>query len=408
MQSRKPTPLSSNNLPVPRIKLERINRAVTPFASISDPLRSRRNRKNSISYNSARSELPLRVRAKLPKSLFLPDSFCLPSNIKGQDAKEKNSFYNIKRFIDDVFLQIDQKKIITYHNSAHTFDDVIPSLLNIIIEHNRINKHELSDEDKEILITAAYAHDIGFLLGESAKGHEERSMELISPVLRKNIADPDKQRLIKQCIIATRLIIGHDRIYQLPLNIYEQIICDADVFNLGANLEEFFEKNLRVLKEAIEYNHTKNNILGWFNFTKKLLQQPFHTHAARNLRGQGRENNGFFIQELIRHCYDEEGKAIDDLRDRDFLKVAMNIIDFLNSKGLLLKTDLVCNIFKLHPDYLLCEKQLKFYIDIVTRSIKLKPIQIAKKYNLVHLRAGHSVNEIKCYGTKARPFITIK
>ena len=75
---------------------------------------------------------------------------------------------------------------------------------------------------------------------------------------------------VTNCIRATRMP-------QQPLSIYENIICDADLYHLGTN--EFLEKNMLLRKEWSDYLSMDYSDDTWNTLNIQFLQQhKFHTN----------------------------------------------------------------------------------------------------------------------------------
>jgi len=83
----------------------------------------------------------------------------------------------------------------------------------------------LSEEETEIVVLAAWFHDIGYL--EDAGEHEERGVEMATRFLHEKGCPPDKIARVAGCIRATK-------IPQKPANLMEQVLCDADLAHLAS------------------------------------------------------------------------------------------------------------------------------------------------------------------------------
>jgi hypothetical protein len=111
---------------------------------------------------------------------------------------------------------------LSYHNSTHTLD--------VVESAKRIGKLEgISSADMELLLTAAYYHDSGFLV--KMAGHEEESCRIARETLPCFAYSAGEIETICGIIMATRLP-------QSPKNHLEQILADADLDDLGR--DDFF------------------------------------------------------------------------------------------------------------------------------------------------------------------------
>ena len=107
---------------------------------------------------------------------------------------------------------------LTYHSIQHTYD--------VVQQTNRIARAEgITDQELlDVLQTAAYYHDAGFLRAYAE--HEEESCQLAMEILPAFGYSPAQIALVCQLIRATRLP-------QTPATLLEAILCDADLDYLG-------------------------------------------------------------------------------------------------------------------------------------------------------------------------------
>lgn len=104
-----------------------------------------------------------------------------------------------------------------FHNWEHTCD--------VVADSKKIAKGEhINTKDLEILIIAAYFHDVGQIKG--AKDHEKSSCDFASQFLNFNHYLAEDVERIKKCILATTMP-------QKPYTLLQKIICDADLALLG-------------------------------------------------------------------------------------------------------------------------------------------------------------------------------
>lgn len=134
------------------------------------------------------------------------------------------------------FLNQGLKKGFVYHSIAHT--------QRVVEEANELAEQEqLEEQDKEVLLVAAWFHDTGYVKG--LENHEEESSKLATVFLK----EADREDLIpavSAAILATKLT-------SKPTSLVEEIIRDADCSHLGSkNYEDFSEllrKELELTKE---------------------------------------------------------------------------------------------------------------------------------------------------------------
>lgn len=125
-------------------------------------------------------------------------------------------------------------KSVTFHTLQHTRE--------VVAACEKIAENiQLAEEDKLALYIAAWFHDTGYSAGQ-AKDHESVSVQHAVDFLNAHGITGDLISKVTGCIIATRMP-------QNPVTPIEQIICDADLFHLGA--DNFKEKS-RLLREELK------------------------------------------------------------------------------------------------------------------------------------------------------------
>jgi predicted metal-dependent HD superfamily phosphohydrolase len=97
--------------------------------------------------------------------------------------------------------------------------------------------YQLNDDDQFVLFISAWFHDTGFSSGQ-AEGHEKESIKLAEDFLFRRSEDPKLIKRVSSCIQATH-------IPQEPRDLVEKILCDADLYHLGANMFNRWNDYLR-------------------------------------------------------------------------------------------------------------------------------------------------------------------
>ncbi len=161
-----------------------------------------------------------------------------------------------------------------YHNELHTES--------VVVAAKEIAAHyKLKGEDYEVLIVAAWFHDIGYF--DDASHHEAMGAKLAEDFLKKQKADPAFIERVKGGVMATRMP-------QQPTNLVEEILCDADLFHLGS--DEFFEKNKLMRKEYQLRCDADMDKDTWRAKTITLLTKHYyHTDYAKRLLDEGKKDN---------------------------------------------------------------------------------------------------------------------
>ena len=138
----------------------------------------------------------------------------------------------VRRFVTAFIAEHFSKKI-SYHNLDHTLDVVQASEL--------IGKASgLSDVDLELVLIAAWFHDVGYYLGN--EDHEANSARIARDYLLSEGMEEKKIEKVESCIAATK-------VPQQPNNLLEMVLCDADLYHLAT--DRFFEKSDLLMRELM-------------------------------------------------------------------------------------------------------------------------------------------------------------
>jgi predicted metal-dependent HD superfamily phosphohydrolase len=164
---------------------------------------------------------------------------------------------------------------LSFHNLSHT--------RNVVDNTKQIADHyQLDDRNFFIVCAAACFHDTGQLI-KSGEGHEERSAELAQGYLVSIGISEEDITAIKKCILATTMP-------QVPESLNEQIICDADLFNLGT--DAFREQNKLLRKEMEAINNVKMDGVAWRASSISILEKhTYHTDYCRLLLNKTKAEN---------------------------------------------------------------------------------------------------------------------
>ncbi|HNY31930.1 MAG TPA: phosphohydrolase [Fibrobacteria bacterium] len=169
-----------------------------------------------------------------------------------------------------------------YHGPQHTLADVIPAV-------HRLSKGEnIAPSDLELLLVAALYHDMGFI--ESYNGNEQIGARMAAEAMPEYGYGPAEINRVINLILATELkeIDGVWR--QDPgSDLLKQILCDADLDNLGR--EDFFDVSDALRQELLEQGKRFEE-LEWL--TRQILfisQQEWFTRTQREHRQQEKARN---------------------------------------------------------------------------------------------------------------------
>ncbi|RYY24746.1 MAG: HD domain-containing protein [Sphingobacteriaceae bacterium] len=158
-----------------------------------------------------------------------------------------------------------------YHSLAHV-EDVVVAVQTIASSEN------ITEQETQLLLTAALFHDAGFLYGP--KDHEEESCRIAQKYLPDFDFKPDEISQICGMIMATK-------IPQSPKNHLEEILADADLDYLGR--DDFFEIGDKLYRELSIFG-ILNSEDEWNRLQVRFLESHhYFTKTAIRLRQAKKE-----------------------------------------------------------------------------------------------------------------------
>ena len=217
--------------------------------------------------NGIRPEFSKKGRGIIPNALF--------------DTKFKLiQFTDIQELILDK-LENELPAYLYYHNVKHTVD--------VVTEVELIGWAEgLDDEGILLLKTAALFHDAGHTI--SYDDHEFHGTELARRYLPEFGYTPEQIEQICRIIMATKLP-------PQPEDIYQKIICDADLDYLGRS--DMIPVSNTLYKELKEQNKI-GNFNDWNRLQVKFISgHSYFTETARSLREVNKQKQIERIKRLI-------------------------------------------------------------------------------------------------------------
>ena len=193
-----------------------------------------------------------------------------------------------------------QVNILMYHNVEHT-KSVVKRTSEIAANY------DLNDTELFILSAAAWFHDTGQLIG-GTNLHEDRSVILMKKFLETKGIVKEIMDKIESCICATKLP-------QNPKSLLEEIICDADTYNLGT---EAFIKTDELLKKEFELRNM--SIDNWEEKTLGLLlSHHYFTPYCQALLNKGREKNIDLVRYRVKEKSDDKSTPFDPISNNIIL-----------------------------------------------------------------------------------------
>lgn len=188
------------------------------------------------------------------------------------------------------FLIKNMPKKFVYHDIEHT-ENVVNSCRELGA------KYFLSEKEKQLLETAAWFHDVGYV--EGPENHEARGAEKVASFLDGKLDSADID-IVKGCILATKMP-------QSPGTILEKIICDSDLNHLGK--DSYWERCVKVRQELMIAKNTIMQEDAWLDFEIQFLEaHNYHTDIAQASWGEQKKQHIKQLNKLRKKLFptDEE------------------------------------------------------------------------------------------------------
>lgn len=196
-----------------------------------------------------------------------------------------------KTYAESILRHLPEK--FSYHNLKHTHD-VVDAALEIGA------RCKLEEKDMEIVLMAAYLHDIGY--SKSNQEHERHSMALSQDFLTKEQVPARIIEQVTQCIEATKMP-------QNPKNKREQVLCDADLYHLAD--KSYLEKSELLRKEfsIIEEDHISQ--MEWLDMSSVFIENhSYFTDYGRQELEPKKEKNLKKIRQKLKKSQTDPGYLI--------------------------------------------------------------------------------------------------
>ena len=170
-----------------------------------------------------------------------------------------------------------------YHSYDHTRIEVVTVI-------KRLSRHEgITGRERQLLITAAAYHDVGWTLvrstgpeyQEQRRLHEELGCQIASQNLPKFGYLADDIATVVRIIMATKLPTA-------PKDKLEMVMCDADLASLGYSVATYWRRSFDLRHELEEFN-TKFGDKEWYSFQIQFLtNHRYYTESARQIFDQNK------------------------------------------------------------------------------------------------------------------------
>ena len=183
----------------------------------------------------------------------------------------------IHDYINDL-LRNELPQGIKYHNADHTLHPI----KGVVAVANRIAVEEgVSENDRELLLTAAYFHDTGFI--REYEKNESIAARMAGRILKLIGYKPNEIKKIQRLILSTDMDIK-------PETHLEKILCDADFDNLGRKDFMQLDSKLREGRRARGVDVEDDE--KWYKGTLKIIENhQYYTKFQKKLRNEEKQRN---------------------------------------------------------------------------------------------------------------------
>ena len=186
-----------------------------------------------------------------------------------------------------------------FHNIQHTQEVVHAAIL--IAE-----KSELTDDERECVIIAAWLHDIGYEQG--SQNHEAVASAAARTMMEQAGASVQMIDTVVEAIEATKMP-------QQPKSIVSKVLCDADLFHLST--EKCDENGFKLREEwkSLGFKDMKDD--EWMQFNLQFMEShSYHTTYGQTVLEDGKKKNIKRLRKVLQGK-DLEQKSTDDWQPKD-------------------------------------------------------------------------------------------
>ena len=167
---------------------------------------------------------------------------------------------------------------IKFHDADHTLHPT----RGVVANANRIALAEnISEQDRELLIAAAYFHDSGYIR-EYGK-NEPIAARIAGRILKLIGYKPKEIEKVQKMILATDLACE-------PKTHLEKILCDADLDNLGR--KDFFKLDAKLREGRRIRGLDVSDDIKWYKGTLEVMKNhKYYTESQIKLREEEKQKN---------------------------------------------------------------------------------------------------------------------
>ncbi len=175
---------------------------------------------------------------------------------------------------------------IKYHDADHTLH---PTKGVVAVANSIAVSENISEQDRELLIAAAYFHDTGYI--REYDRNEPIAARMAGRILKLIGYGPEEIEQIQKMILATDLA-------REPQTHIEEILCDADLDHLGR--DDFFELDGKLREGRGIRGLDVSDDAKWYRGTLNILtMHQFYTETQKKLREKGKKKNTESVLKIL-------------------------------------------------------------------------------------------------------------
>ena len=167
---------------------------------------------------------------------------------------------------------------IKYHDANHTLH---PTKGVVAVANSIALSENISEHDRELLITAAYFHDTGYI--REYDKNEPIAARMAGRILKLIGYKPSEIKKVQKMIRSTDLELE-------PKTHVEKILCDADLDHFGR--EDFFKLDGKLREGRRARGIDVSDESKWYKGTLKIVQKhQYYTESQIKLREEEKQKN---------------------------------------------------------------------------------------------------------------------
>jgi len=185
------------------------------------------------------------------------------------------------KIVDDYIRDLFRDELpdgIKYHDANHTLH---PTKGVVAAANGIAISEKISELDRELLITAAYFHDTGYI--REYEKNEPIAARMVGRILKLIGYKPHEIEKIQKMILATDLAVE-------PKTHVEKILCDADLDHFGR--EDFFKLDGKLREGRRIRGIDVSDDAKWYKGTLSIItNHQYYTKSQKKLRDKEKQKN---------------------------------------------------------------------------------------------------------------------